>query len=483
MREYGNGIQNVNEDINKDTNINKNTNKTTSKATNKTTNEPVNSSRLHLRAMLPPKVSLRAMLPSKAALRAAAAASAAAVIALAVTFPASAAGWTQEGSRWKWYSTKGEYASKTWKKWDDGTARWLDDTGFMVTSNWVREEGNYYYVDEDGRQLTNTWAELPPPEQVKGSGDLGTFWYYFGNTGRMADDRIIETDGFKYYVGQDGKRQYGWIMDGVSYADEDGILVTDWQELKGPDGETHQYYFGPNGKKTRASDGAMYRTREIGGTDYCFDTEGIMQTGWVDLAAPAGAETALAGADTASAGADTTAGKTDTASAGAGTTAAKTGAASAEAETSAKTGTGTAAASKAASQASHTPDWRFYDEDGAAASGRVIIREADGTQQSLYFRKNGIGMTGTYDDRLYYEGMLQQAAAGSGYRVVSVPQKEQGKFINYLVDTKGNVVKKGKVRSKNGVRYETDAAGRVRTVNGVSAEGKKYSSPTEPVRN
>ena len=454
MREYGNGIQNVNEDINKDTNINKNTNKatnkTTSKATNKTTNEPVNSSRLHLRAMLPPKVSLRAMLPSKAALRAAAAASAAAVIALAVTFPASAAGWTQEGSRWKWYSTKGEYASKTWKKWDDGTERWLDDTGFMVTSNWIRQEGNYYYVDEDGRQLTNTWAELPPPEQVKGSGDLGTFWYYFGNTGRMADDRIIETDGFKYYVGQDGKRQYGWIMDGVSYADEDGILVTDWQELKGPDGETHQYYFGPNGKKTRASDGAMYRTREIGGTDYCFDTEGIMQTGWVDLAAPAGAGTGAASAGV-----------------GTGATAA---------------GTGTASAGKAASQPAHTPDWRFYDEDGAAASGRVIIREADGTQQSLYFRKNGIGMTGAYDDRLYYEGMLQQAAAGSGYRVVSVPQKEQGKFMNYLVDTKGNVVKKGKVRSKNGVRYETDAAGRVRTVNGVSAEGKKYSSPTEPDR-
>ena len=370
---------------------------------------------------------LRAMLPSKAALKAAATASAAAVIALAVTLPASAAGWTQEGSRWKWYSTKGEYAAKTWKKWDDGTARWLDDTGFMVTSNWIRQEGNYYYVDEDGRQLTNTWAELPPPEQVKGSGDLGTFWYYFGNTGRMADDRIIETDGFKYYVGADGKRQYGWVQDGVSYADEDGILVTDWQELKGPDGEMHQYYFGPNGKKTRASDGAMYRTREIGGTDYCFDEDGIMQTGWVDIAAPA-------------------------------------------------------AAGGAASQAAHTPDWRFYDEDGAAASGRVIIREADGTQQSLYFRNNGIGITGVHDDRLYYEGMLQQAASGAGYRVVSVPEKEQGKFVNYLVDTKGNVVKKGKVRSKNGVRYETDAGGRVRKVNGTPAEGKKYSSPAAPVR-
>ena len=171
----------------------------------------------------------------------------------------------------------------------------------------------------------------------------------------------------------------------------------------------------------------MYRTREIGGTDYCFDEDGIMQTGWVDIAAPA-------------------------------------------------------AAGGAASQAAHTPDWRFYDEDGAAASGRVIIREADGTQQSLYFRNNGIGITGVHDDRLYYEGMLQQAASGAGYRVVSVPEKEQGKFVNYLVDTKGNVVKKGKVRSKNGGRYETDAGGRVRKVNGTPAEGKKYSSPAAPVR-
>ena len=92
-------------------------------------------------------------------------------------------------------------------------------------------------------------------------------------------------------------------------------------------------------------------------------------------------------------------------------------------------------------------------------------------------------MTGVYDSRLYYEGMLQQASAKTGYRVVSVPEKEQGKYVNYLVDTKGNVVKKEKVRSKNGVRYETDAGGRVRTVNGRPAEGKKYSLPTEPGRN
>ena len=106
--------------------------------------------------------------------------------------PALAAGWTKEGTRWRWYNVKGESAVSTWKKWEDGTERWLDETGFMLTDSWVKQEGNYYYVDEDGVRLTNTWAELNPPEQVKGSGDLGVFQYYFGNTGKMADDRFIE---------------------------------------------------------------------------------------------------------------------------------------------------------------------------------------------------------------------------------------------------------------------------------------------------
>lgn len=346
----------------------------------------------------------------------------AAAAMMVCSVPSFAAGWTKEGTRWKWYSVKGESAVNTWKKWEDGTERWLDETGFMVTDGWVKQNGNYYYVDEDGVRLTNTWAELNPPEQVKGSGDLGVFQYYFGNTGKMADDRFIERDGEQYYVGSDGKMQHGWLKENVYFADESGALVTGWQELDGPDGEKHQYYFGPNGKKTRASGEELYRVREINDTEYCFDENGILQTGWIDIGQ-----------------------KKD--------------------------------------KGESTADWRYYDDDGAAASGRVIFNAADGTQTSYYFRKNGSGMTGIYDSRLYYEGMLQQASAKTGYRVVSVPEKEQGKYVNYLVDTKGNVVKKEKVRSKNGVRYETDAGGRVRTVNGKPAEGKKYSLPTEPERN
>ncbi|MBQ7534647.1 MAG: hypothetical protein IJT43_03410 [Stomatobaculum sp.] len=347
---------------------------------------------------------------------------AAAAMMLLCSVPVFAAGWTKEGTRWKWYNVKGEAATNTWKTWEDGKERWLDDTGFMVTDSWVKQNGNYYFVDDDGVRLTNTWAELNPPDQVKGTADQGVFNYYFGNTGKMADDRFISKDGEQVYVGADGKMQYGWLKDNVYFADENGILVTGWQELEGPDSKTHQYYFGTNGKKTRAGDGYMYRTREIGETEYCFDENGILQTGWVDIAV-----------------------------------------------------------TKDGNAEEH--DWRYYDEDGAAASGRVIFAAKDGSQTSYYFRKNGSGITGVYDSKLYYEGILQQATAKTGYRVVSVPEKEQGKYVNYLVDTKGNVVKKEKVRSKNGVRYETDAGGRVRTVNGASAEGKKYSLPTVPDRN
>ncbi len=344
---------------------------------------------------------------------------AASAAVLFTALPAYAAGWTREGSRYKWYNAKGQAASEVWIKGEDGRERWLDDTGFMVTESWVRTDKGLYYVDEDGARLTSTWAELNPPEQIKGSGDLGTFEYYFTSLGRMADDRCVDTGGSRYYVGKDGRKQFGWIKDGVYYADRDGAIVTGWQELTGPDGKEHEYYFAENGKKTRAFGEETFKIREIDGSEYCFDADGILQTGWVDLNS---------------------------------------------------------------GQDEEDEDWRYYDEDGAAASGKVLFVLPDGSQESFYFRENGAGFTGVRDGKLYYMGKNQTAPSASGYRVVSVPQKEHENYVNYLVDTKGNVVKKDKVRSRNGVRYETDAGGRVRTVNGRSADGKKYAAPEEPER-
>lgn len=118
-----------------------------------------------------------------------------------------------------------------------------------AASGWAQSNGNYVYYDSYGSMVTDAWR--------KGVDDK---WRYLNGSGYMAVN--------------------SWTSDGY-YVDGNGIMVTDkWLKLSesyngSTDGD-RWYYFPTNGKAV------MDTWRKINNKWYFFDTDGSMQTGWVD---------------------------------------------------------------------------------------------------------------------------------------------------------------------------------------------------------
>lgn len=120
-----------------------------------------------------------------------------------------------------------------------------------AAGQWKQVGNNWAYYNTDGSYVTNEWR--------KGADNL---WRYLDSQGVMA----IST----------------WIDDEY-YVDNNGIMqVEKWQKLPkkttgwDSDNATCWYYFGSSGKI--ATDGWT----KIASKFYYFDTDGAMQTGWVD---------------------------------------------------------------------------------------------------------------------------------------------------------------------------------------------------------
>lgn len=116
-------------------------------------------------------------------------------------------------------------------------------------AGWVIEDGAWVYEDASGYLVYNEWR--------RGADNL---WRYLDSYGHMAVS--------------------SWVDD-VYYVDENGIMVSGgWRQLDvSPEGNTDQtywYYFQDNGKAVSDS------WKKIGGKWYRFDSDCIMETGWVD---------------------------------------------------------------------------------------------------------------------------------------------------------------------------------------------------------
>ena len=125
-------------------------------------------------------------------------------------------------------------------------------------SGWELQEGEWAWTDESGTPVNGTWRK----------GTDG--WYYLGEDGRMARNRVVESPygGYFYYVDEEGRMaQDSWKYLGKE-ASESGQLEEGW------------YYFGSDGKNYRRKGSGFLK--EIGGKTYILDEKGRMQTGWVD---------------------------------------------------------------------------------------------------------------------------------------------------------------------------------------------------------
>ncbi|MCQ2609391.1 MAG: hypothetical protein MJ151_01150, partial [Lachnospiraceae bacterium] len=128
---------------------------------------------------------------------------------------------------------------------------------------------------------------------AKGWIEVDGEWCFFDNEDQMLTETIKASDGYKYYLDENGHMVRDYLLEGyneaIYYFDDEGRMVSntwvavDPQQVSNPieDGPTiYLYYFGANGKAYKATNGVKRKT--IDGKKYLFDEEGRMLSGWIN---------------------------------------------------------------------------------------------------------------------------------------------------------------------------------------------------------
>lgn len=185
---------------------------------------------------------------------------------------------------------------------DAKSPRFFDENGSLVTENgFYSEDGECYYVDENGLAATENTVIEDIPYLISSHGEISTGWqtidgkkYYFDETenGKAVLGKKVFEDGSVYYLtkdgaatgevnengvfgvfGEDGAQQFGWqVIGGKSYYFEnDGNVKTGLAEIEG---ET--YLFSSDGTQ-------LLGWQDYNGSRYYFGINGIMQKGLLSL--------------------------------------------------------------------------------------------------------------------------------------------------------------------------------------------------------
>lgn len=317
--------------------------------------------------------------------------------------------------------------------------------------------------------------------------------------------------------------QTGWVDDDTYYTNADGVMQIGWAYLEDPDDtkkdddevkpgdddeDHHWYYFQSSGKKYVPSlGGAKYKQYKIDGTYYCFDENGAMQTGWVDMGNSSGFANYRyyqSNGQVQTGWLSTTPPEEDDYNLDLGSDVQwyyfssngepKVGPKISDASTSNlvrinnitylfnEKGNPVYGLRRLEVGTSGQYACYFFGADKATSSvvkGKGNVVEGDGTTGQFYFtdsgNKAGRGYSGVEDGFLYYMGKLQKADSGTKYEVIEVNDK------NYLVTTSGKVVKSSTVKDANGTKFKTSSAGVVTEVDGTSDDGSDEArTPVEP---
>ena len=174
--------------------------------------------------------------------------STAALLALGFSAVSMAAGWDNSTGAWRYLNNDGTEVVDEWKS-ANGNWFYLDSDGVMATDKLIEDESGskgtkYYYVDQYGAMVKNTWKAVAMDDDDNTDLDAEYWWYYFGNDGKaytIADDAAISKskvktiNGLKYAFDAEGHMLYGWtVADAGNHAqnDDDEHL---WEHAK--------YYF------------------------------------------------------------------------------------------------------------------------------------------------------------------------------------------------------------------------------------------------
>ena len=129
------------------------------------------------------------------------------------------------------------------------------DSGALVTNRYVEKDGKWYYVNDKGNKLigAQTIGGVEVYFDKDGVQAKGIFanadHFYDKDTGAAVRDQIVEVDGKRYYVGQDGRKVYSGTH--IVHGEEVNLIVGDGHQAFGEftgHGDSGDY-IGFDGKK------------------------------------------------------------------------------------------------------------------------------------------------------------------------------------------------------------------------------------------
>lgn len=179
-----------------------------------------------------------------------------------------------------------------------GEPLWYQKDGAKVTSQWLYDNGSWFYLSSDGAALTGVqeieglrycfddnghmqvgWALCNGTwYHAKSSGELDAGWLYTGGCWYLLDDDGAMLTGIQssgndsYLLQSSGTMAVGWGIDPATgkwcYADASGRLASGWQFVNGA-----WYLIGKDKLM-------LTGLQEMNGTFYYLQNSGAMATGW-----------------------------------------------------------------------------------------------------------------------------------------------------------------------------------------------------------
>ncbi len=321
-------------------------------------------------------------------------------------FPATAqtGSWVQEDGTWKYYDADGYVLTDSWKKYNDNWF-YLDEDGNLTLNSQVDE----YYVDAAGKRVANQWVALEADDEWD-ENMPDVYWYYYGANGKMITDKFKTIDEQTYYFDEEGRMAVGLVeIDGANYYFSiNGHMKKGWVELPAADDEFGDEmawsYFDSTGKRIENQ-----LDKKINGGYYTF-ADGEMITGWYKLPAQAPAE------------AETEA------------------AADQSEEAAAETGT-------VPDTADHSPaaGYQYYDESGKRASGWMTITGIPGVSEEdetyRFYFKNGVPHHAMEGLKIFNIGSDRYAFNNKGEMQTGLQtiQLEDGTAANFYFNAQGEM--------------------------------------------
>ncbi|OFP42447.1 choline-binding protein A [Streptococcus sp. HMSC067H01] len=141
--------------------------------------------------------------------------------------------WLKSHQNW-YYQKQGQLVQNAWVK-DNGTWYFMDDEGVMFNQTWLYQGDSWYAFKSSGAMISADWLY-----------DNGS-WYYLKDSGSMATG-WLKDGGTWYYLNKSGSMATGWVKDQGEwyYLKDSGSMATGWVKDNGK-----WYYLASSGKMLR----------------------------------------------------------------------------------------------------------------------------------------------------------------------------------------------------------------------------------------